>query len=98
MFQIDKSEEVTEGPTFFEKGLKLTDQPAQKIIVTQFQQESRPLGVIMRPYLEALMRGAGTAAGSAAGIGQQALSAISSALLWGYEGLKNLLSKTAEYV
>ena len=37
MFQIDKSEEVTEGPTFFEKGLKLTDQPAQKIIVTQFQ-------------------------------------------------------------
>lgn len=44
------------------------------------------------------MRGAGTAAESAAGFGQQALSVISSALLWGYQGLKNLLTKTAEYI
>jgi hypothetical protein len=44
------------------------------------------------------MHGAGTAANTAAGLGYQALGAVSSAIVWGYHGLKSIFIKTAEYI
>ena len=63
MFKVGDSEEHTVGDLhLFEKDIKLTDRFVGRVLVTQFEQESRPLGVIVRPYVQALMRGAGTAA------------------------------------
>lgn len=67
----------------------------QRVYVGQLEKESRPLSVILKPYVEKFLKGAGTTAEAAASYGQQALKVVSGVLWWGYEGLKSLFTKTS---
>lgn len=52
MFQMDNSEELTVGDLkLFDKNMQITDKPVGRVIQTEFQQERRPLTVIVRPYV-----------------------------------------------
>lgn len=98
LFNLDRSEELNVADLqLFDKDTKLPTQ-GQKTIVASLDKESRPLSVVLRPYVEGFLKGAGHTAGAVAGYGQQALKAMSGVLWWGFEGIKSIFAKTTEYI
>lgn len=98
LFNLERSEEINVADlNLFDKNTRIPTKE-QKTFVANLDQESRPIGVVLKPYVDGFLKGAGYTAEAMAGYGQYALKTVSGVIWWGYEGIKSLFSKTTEFI